>query len=162
MGQLADLVDSQKSNLDCVLHDLANVIDATSVPDRLAGTAYLLENGKSGFDLVVASIDHEADGPWARVNLLANPENPAPQYVPAHQLPPVPAVPPCTSTVPASAGPDFVPSQLSAATTRTTPVIPLARTGGVTLIGAGALLLLAAAALRWVRGETRHTADDRS
>jgi phospholipid/cholesterol/gamma-HCH transport system substrate-binding protein len=158
MGQLADLVDAQKSNVDCILHDLADVIDATSTPARLAGTSYLLENGKSGFDLVVNSLDYEADGPWARVNLLADPNNPAPQYVPPHQLPAILAVPACTSTVPASSGPAFVPSQLAAATTRTTTSVELPATGGVTVIGLGAVLLLAAAALRWVRG----AADNRS
>ena len=158
MGQLADLVDAEKSNVDCILHDLADVIDATSTPDRLAGTAYLLENGKSGFDLVVNSLDHEADGPWARVNLLVDPNNAAPQYVPAHQLPPILAVPACSSTVPASRGPDFVPSQLAAAATTKTTSVELPATGGATLLGVAALLLLAAAALRWVRG----AADDRS
>jgi phospholipid/cholesterol/gamma-HCH transport system substrate-binding protein len=153
MGQLADLVDSQKSNLDCILHDLAHVIDATSTPDRLSGTAFLLENGKAGFDLVVKSIDQGPDGgPWARVNLLVDPNSAAPQYVPPHQLPPVLAGPPCTSTVPASSGPDFVPSQVAAETTKTSTVVELPATGGVTLIAVGAVLLLAAAALRWVRG----------
>jgi phospholipid/cholesterol/gamma-HCH transport system substrate-binding protein len=160
MGQLADLVDSQKSNVDCVLHDLADVIDATSTPDRLAGLTFLLENGKAGFDLTVAALDPDPNGagPWARVNLLADPSNPAPQYVPAHELPPILTVPPCASTVPASSGPDFVPSQLAAQTTRTTTAVELPATGGVTVIGLGAVLLLAAAALRWVRG----AADDRS
>ncbi|MEY2423947.1 MAG: phospholipid/cholesterol/gamma-HCH transport system substrate-binding protein [Acidimicrobiaceae bacterium] len=152
MGQLADLVDSQKSNVDCILHDLADVIDATSTPARVQGTSDLLRDGKGAFDLVVNALDHEADGPWARVNLLADPTNAAPQYVPPHQLPPILAVPACTSTVPAGSGPDFVPSQLAAATTRTTTSLQLPATGGVTLIGLGAALLLAAAALRWVRG----------
>src|SRR4051795_13771235 len=67
MGQLADLVDSEKGNLDCVLHDLGDVIDATSTPERLQGTTDLLTLGKPAFDLVVAAVDEEADGPWARV-----------------------------------------------------------------------------------------------
>ena len=165
MGQLADLVADQKGNVDCILHDLADVIDATSTPDRLSGTAYLLENGKPGFDLVVNSLDHEPDGPWARVNLLVEPTSPATQYVPAHQLPPILAVPECSSTVAASSGsaagsvtaaapssPDVVPSQVAAATTQTTTSVALARTGGIMLLGVAAALLLAAAALRWVRG----------
>jgi hypothetical protein len=86
------------------------------------------------------------------VNLLADPSNPAPQYVPPHELPPILTVPACTSTVPASSGPDFVPSQLAAATTRTTTIVELPATGGVTLIGLAAVLLVAAAALRWIRG----------
>jgi phospholipid/cholesterol/gamma-HCH transport system substrate-binding protein len=160
MGQLADLVDSQKSNLDCILHDLAHVVEATSTPDRIAGDATLLEIGPAAFHLTVTALDPDPNGagPWARVNLLADPNNPAPQYVPPHELPPILAVPPCTSTVPASSGPDFVPSQLAAATTRTTTTVELPATGGVTLVGLAAVLLLAAAALRWVRG----AADDRS
>jgi phospholipid/cholesterol/gamma-HCH transport system substrate-binding protein len=158
MGQLADLVDSQKSNLDCILHDLADTIAITSTPARVQGTSDLLREGKPAFDLVVNSLDQGPDGgPWARVNLLVNSDDPAPQYVPAHQLPKIKPGLPCTSTVPASSGPDFVPAQLAAAATRTTRTIDLPATGGVTLIGLAAVLLLAAAALRWVRG----AADDR-
>ena len=158
MGQLADLVASQKGNLDCILHDLTNVIGATSTPERLAGTSDLLEIGPGAFGLVVESLDPDPNGagPWARVNLLVDETNPATQYVPAHQLPPILAVPACTSSVPAGSGPDFVPAQVAAATTRPTS-IELPATGGVALIAVGAVLLLAAAALRWVRG----AADDR-
>jgi phospholipid/cholesterol/gamma-HCH transport system substrate-binding protein len=151
MGQLADLVSVEKGNLDCVLHDLGDLIDTTSTPNRIAGTTYLLENGRTAFDLVVSSLDHDPDGVWTRVNLLSDPNNPAPQYNPPHQLPPVPTVPACASTIRASAGPDFVPAQVAAATTTTTS-FELPRTGGAALVAVGALLLLAAAALRWVRG----------
>jgi phospholipid/cholesterol/gamma-HCH transport system substrate-binding protein len=157
MGELADLVAAEKGNLDCTLHDLGHLIDATSTADRLAGTTYLLENGKPGFDLVVTATDNDADGLWARVNLLANPTDPAPQYIPPHGLPPVPTVPPCESTIHATGGPDFVPSRVEAATTVTTRGVTLPRTGGVAFAGVGALLLAAAAALRWVHG----AADDR-
>lgn len=111
MGQLANLVDAEKGNLDCVLHDLGDVIDMSSTPERLAGTDFLLQNGKAGFDLVVAAVDQEADGPWARVNLLVNPENPAQQYVPPRELPVVPTVPPCQSSIAAPRGPEFVAAQ---------------------------------------------------
>src|SRR3954471_9933699 len=67
MGQLADLVDAEKGNLDCVLHDLAHVVDATSTPERLQGTTDLLVLGKPAFDLVVVATDLEDDGLWARV-----------------------------------------------------------------------------------------------
>ncbi|MEY2433868.1 MAG: phospholipid/cholesterol/gamma-HCH transport system substrate-binding protein [Acidimicrobiaceae bacterium] len=152
MGQLADLVSVEKGNLDCVLHDVGDLIDMTSTPERISGTSYLLENGRTAFDLVVKAGDREPDGLWARVNLMSDPNNPAPQYNPAHQLPPVPTVPACASTIPASTGPDFVPAQVAAATTTTTVSFELARTGGAGLIAVGALLVLAAAALRWVGG----------
>ena len=44
--------------------------------------------------------DVEADGVWVRVNLTFSTDDPAPQYIPAHQLPAVPAVGACNSTVP--------------------------------------------------------------
>lgn len=154
MGQLADLVASQKSNLDCVLHDLGDVIDMTSTPERLAGTEYLLIHGKEAFDLVVAATDQGPDGgPWARVNLLVDEENPAPQYVPPRQLPEIPAVPACSSTVPRSSGPDFVVADARAAATRRSIGLPeLPATGGASLLALGALLFVAAGALRWIRG----------
>jgi phospholipid/cholesterol/gamma-HCH transport system substrate-binding protein len=155
MGQLADLVDAEQGNLDCVLHDLGDVIDLASTPDRLAGTQFLLENGKAGFDLVVEATDSPEkdpslapDGPWARVNLMASADTPAQQYVPPHELPPIPAVPACASTLGSSHTADFVPSKLAADTTRRTAGLPA--TGGVALAGTAALLLAAAAALRWV------------
>ena len=152
MGQLADLVDAEKGNLDCVLHDLADVIDVSSTPARLKGTAHLLEVGKTAFDLVPNATDIGPDGGlWARVNLLAEPTSPAQQYTPAHELPAVPAVPVCASSIPPSGGPDFVPSQVAADTTHTTG-IAIPATGMASLIGVGGLLVLAAAALRWARG----------
>jgi hypothetical protein len=172
MGQLANLVDSEKGNVDCVLHDLGDTIDMTSTPQRLAGTDFLLQNGKAGFDLVPFSVDHEADGPWARVNLLVNPENPSPQYVPSHELPVVPTVPACQSSIgaprgqdfvagqsasPAASsdagvaqamsvldGPDVVPADLEAATTRH----PYPRSGIAVMAGLGLALLLMIAASR--------------
>jgi phospholipid/cholesterol/gamma-HCH transport system substrate-binding protein len=164
MGQLADLVGTEKGNLDCVLHDLSDVIDASSTAERLDGLDYLLGNGKSGFDLVVAAIDNEADGPWARVNLMATPTDPAPQYVPPHALPAVPQVPACASTIGQASGPDFVPSEAMAAATTHTVDVPgvstiaaLPRTGGVwsAALGVAALFLAAFVALRRVRGAAR-------
>jgi phospholipid/cholesterol/gamma-HCH transport system substrate-binding protein len=156
MTQLADLVDAEQGNLDCVLHDLGDVIDLTSTPDRLVGTGFLLENGKAGFDLVVQAGDQEPDGLWARVNLMADPTNPAPQYVPPHELPAVPAVPACTSNLSTARPADIVPAKLAAATTTRQPALPA--TGGVALAGTAALLLAAAAVLRWVH----RAAEDRA
>jgi ABC-type transporter Mla subunit MlaD len=150
-GQLADLVDAEKGNLDCVLHDLADVIDVSSAGNRVARTGDLLANGKQAFDEVFSTRDEEPDGTWVRVNLLEDPSNPAPQYVPPKPLPPIPEVPACASTIGSVRhGPDFVPSQVLAATTTTRSVAGLPRTGGVALLGLGALLLTAAAAFRWV------------
>lgn len=152
MGQLADLVAAEKGNLDCVLHDLADVIDMSSEPGRLAGTDELLTVGRQAFDDVFSTRDTEPDGVWVRVNLLENPTNPAPQYVPPKSLPAVPAVPACVSNVGSVGhGPDFVPSQALAATTTTTPALPaLPRTGGGMLVGLAAVLFAAAFTFRWV------------
>jgi len=152
MGQLADLVDAEKGNLDCVLHDLADVIDMSSQPARLAGTDDLLTVGRQGFDDVFSTRDNEPDGVWVRVNLLENPMNPAPQYVPPKDLPDVPAVPACSSNIGSvSHGPDFVPSETLAATTTTTPALPsLPRTGGGIFAGLAAVLFAAALTFRWV------------
>jgi phospholipid/cholesterol/gamma-HCH transport system substrate-binding protein len=155
MGQLADLVASEKGNLDCVLHDLGDVINVSSAGNRVARTGDLLANGKQGFDDVFATRDTEPDGVWVRVNLLENPNNPATQYVPPKPLPDVPAVPPCTSTIGSvHHGPDFVPSAVLAESTRTTPAVPgvsaLPATGGVALLGLAGILFAAAIAFRWV------------
>ena len=165
MGELANLVDTEKGNLDCVLHDLTDVIDVSSTPARVSGTGYLLENGKHAFDDVFASRDEASDGVWVRVNLLEDPTNPARQYDPPLDLPLVPAVPACSSSLTGTShGPTFtsaasataaahtadvVPSQLQASTaiTRTTP---LARTGRVALLSLAAVLLMAAAVFRVV------------
>jgi phospholipid/cholesterol/gamma-HCH transport system substrate-binding protein len=152
MGQLADLVDAEKGNLDCVLHDLADVIDVSSAGNRVARTADLLSVGKQAFDDVFATRDTDANGVWVRVNLLENPNNPAPQYVPPKPLPDVPTIPDCASNIGSvHQGPDFVPSEaLAATTTQTSPVPALPRTGGVALLGLAGVLFLAAVAFRWV------------
>ena len=158
MGQLANLVDAEKGNLDCVLHDLGDVIDMSSVPARVAGTGYLLEHGREGFDDVFASRDEGPDGVWVRVNLLEDPTNPAKQYNPPLDLPLVPDVPACASNLSSgqtgpqftsARGADVVPSQVLASAT-VTRTEPLARTGRVALLSLVAVLLAVAAAFRLV------------
>jgi len=135
MTQLASLVDDEKGNIDCVLHDLGDVIDVSSQPARVAGTGYLLDNGGTAFGEVFSTRDEGPDGVWVRVNLLEDPTNPSRQYNPPLDLPVVPPVAPCASTLTSSAttglapastsgptaaarGPDVVPSQVLAETTR--------------------------------------------
>ena len=149
-GRLADLVANQKGNLDCTLHDLADVIDATTTPARLSGLSQLLDIGPGGFGLLAATIDQQPDGPWARVNLITNPSNPPAQYVPRLELPAVPAVPPCTSTVAAGSGPDFIPSQILGSSGGSGVVGSLPATGGVALLGIIAALTSLAFASRWI------------
>jgi phospholipid/cholesterol/gamma-HCH transport system substrate-binding protein len=149
-GRLADLVANQKGNLDCTLHDLADVIDATTTPARLAGLSQLLDIGPGGFGLLASTIDQQPDGPWARVNLITNPNNPPAQYVPRRDLPVVPAVAPCTSTVAAGSGPDFIPSQILGSSGGSGVIGSLPATGGVALLGIIAALTSLSFASRWI------------
>ena len=99
LGQTADLVADTKQNLDCVLHDLDDVIDVTTTDDNLDGLEYLLQNGPTAFGYVFMTRDDEPGGLWVRVNLLVETASPAQQYVPPTELPAVPEVPPCVSTL---------------------------------------------------------------
>ena len=156
-GRLADLVANQKGNLDCTLHDLANLIDTAASPARLDGLAQLLDIGPGGYGLLASSIDMQPDGPWARVNLLTDPNNPPRQYVPRLSLPAVPTVAPCSSTVPVGTGPDFIPSQVLGAARGPGAVGSLPATGGVALLGIIAALTSLAFATRWIiRADRRH------
>ncbi len=164
MTQLADLVDSEKGNLNCTLHDLGDVIDVTSTPDRLAGTETVLSNAAQAFGDVWNTRDNKADGVWVRVNLQAKVGSPANQYVPPHDLPGIPLVPPCSPNVTAQAagtpvvhGADFVPARALADATRHGSAIPPADTAGATLMGVVAALVTASLMIRRMHDAQRHT-----
>jgi phospholipid/cholesterol/gamma-HCH transport system substrate-binding protein len=96
----ADLVADQKRNLDCLLTDLAPVLRALAQPEQLDDLAQTLELSPLAFSYVAATVDNEADGPWVRVNLLAPTDGADPKvYVPKKELPAVPSVPACASTL---------------------------------------------------------------
>ncbi|MCU1460589.1 MAG: ABC-type transport system involved in resistance to organic solvent periplasmic component-like [Acidimicrobiales bacterium] len=103
----ADLVAAHKGDLDCDLKTLTIVTDVTTTPARLAGLRTVLTVAPQAFDqLLDAGSDIEpgpAGGParrWIRVGLITNPRyNPAPQFVPPRQLPPVAVVAACSSTL---------------------------------------------------------------
>ena len=100
IGTTANLVADQKQNLDCLLTDLAPVLRTLAEPAQLDSLARTLERSPLAFGLVAAALDHEADGAWARVNLLAGVEGEPPAvYVPPRGLPVVPSVPACASTL---------------------------------------------------------------
>ena len=147
LGHLADLVSDEKSNLDCTLHDLADVNMAAGSPEQIDTLNQLLTVGPQGFSTLAKTIDHLDDGPWARVNLITNPVNPAKQYSPPLALPASPAVPACASTVPTGRGPDFAPSDV-VSSSGGLAVLPA--TGGVALIGVAAALVAAALGFRRV------------
>lgn len=99
LGQTADLVADVRGDVDCILHDLDDVISLTSTDANLDSLAYTLDNGPTGLGYVFMTRDEEPGGLWVRVHLLVEPENPPDQYVPPRQLPAVPEIPPCVSTL---------------------------------------------------------------
>ena len=93
-----DLVADVKGDLDCVLDDLQDVVELASTPENLENTAITLERGPQAFEVVFMSTDDEPGGLWVRTHLLGVTDGePAEQYVPPHELPAVPTVPPCSS-----------------------------------------------------------------
>jgi phospholipid/cholesterol/gamma-HCH transport system substrate-binding protein len=99
LGQTADLVSDVKQDVDCILHDLDDVIDVTTTDENLGHLAYVLDNADLGLGYVFMTRDTEPGGVWVRTHLLVDPENPATQYVPPTDLPAVPEVPACVSTL---------------------------------------------------------------
>jgi phospholipid/cholesterol/gamma-HCH transport system substrate-binding protein len=151
----ADLVASQKQNLDCLLTDLAPTLRLASSSPKLADLTQLLEIGPAGFGYVFDSVDREPDGPWVRV-LLALPlggKDPK-VYSPRATLPVVPTVSPCGSTLkmaPVAAGPAAAasvataaaPKATSAAAVAPTQVGDLVRTAATPERGASPIAVLA-------------------
>jgi hypothetical protein len=148
LGTTADLVADQKKNLDCLLHDLADVTTTLGSDSAIEDVAATIRNGPTGFGYVAASVDEEADGPWIRVNLIADvpPGEPAPEYIPRKTLPDVPTVSGCVSSLTPHAGAPFTPSGVTATPTPTGP--PLPATGASSAVG-GAVVALLAGLLVW-------------
>ena len=142
LGTTADLVADQKQNLDCLLKDLADVTTTLGSDGPIEDVAATIRNGPTGFGYVAASVDQEADGPWVRVNLIADvpPGEPAKEYVPRKTLPDVPTVSACVSSLTPYAGAPFTPS--GAVATPDGP--PMPATGSSAAAGAGVVALLAA------------------
>jgi phospholipid/cholesterol/gamma-HCH transport system substrate-binding protein len=111
LGTTADLVADQKRNLDCLLDDLGTVVSTLGQRGPLTDLATTIQNGPTAFGYVARSVDHEADGPWIRVNLIlpTDPPEPTP-YSPRKTLPVVPTVSPCASNLVAHASAPFTPS----------------------------------------------------
>lgn len=111
LGTTADLVADQKRNLDCMLHDLGTVVAALGQDGPINDLTATIRNGPTGFGYVARSVDHAADGPWIRVNLVLPAETPEPPlYIPPKSLPVVPTVSACASELAAYAGAPFTPS----------------------------------------------------
>ena len=111
LGTTADLVSDQKRNLDCMLDDLGTVISTLGQDGPVGDLAATIRNGPTAFGYIASAVDHEADGPWIRVNLTLPPGAPeAPQYVPPKSLPVVPTVSPCASPLTPAVAEPFTPS----------------------------------------------------
>jgi phospholipid/cholesterol/gamma-HCH transport system substrate-binding protein len=142
LGTTADLVADQKRNLDCLLTDLTPVLRTLAQPDQLGDLAQTLQNGPLAFGYVAAAVDHEADGPWVRINLIVPADvSTPPVYVPKKTLPVVPSVPACASALAASSPATF--AQTSGSTSPASGL--LSNTGGKAMTGLA--LVLAAAGL---------------
>ena len=106
LDQTGDLVADVKGDLDCVLHDLDDVIDVTTTEHNLGNLRTTLERGPEGLNYVWLTRDDGPGGVWVRVHLVLELSEPAEQYLPPTELPAVPEIPPCTSPFNADSGDD--------------------------------------------------------
>lgn len=155
----ADLLEDGRPAIDCLLGNLVPVMDVAAQDARLAGLERLLQTGPDGFGRLYSTIDHEADGPWVRVNLTVNLQNPPRQFVPPMALPTVQPLVDCPGVVPrgavvgangsvavpSGAAGDFRPSDVLAASS-SSPSLPT--TGAAAATSIAAVLLLAAYVVR--------------
>ena len=135
-----------------IAEDLTPVISTLGGDKPLHDLAVTLQNGPTGFGYVAAAVDHEADGPWVRVNLtLPVPPAPdAPVYVPPKTLPVVPTVSPCLSGLTPYKAQPYTDSGTAAAQPSPSGP-PMPATGGSEAAGAAAVALVAAVALWQLR-----------
>ena len=85
----ADIVAAEKGNLDCSLKSLGQLIDVTTTPRKEQELTTLLNVGPTAFGDAWDSIDFgpgptgtNYSGPWVRVGIINNSNNPAPAYIP--------------------------------------------------------------------------------
>jgi len=142
--QVADIVAKHKGNLDCDLKTLELVTEIANTDRRIKGLGTLLDLGPQAFNQVWDATDVEPDGRWIRVGSVFSPEKPL-QYTPPKELPAVPAVGPCVSSL----RPVSVAGGATGAPTPSTG--GLAATGGTPLAVLGAAALLAMLVARRVR-----------
>jgi phospholipid/cholesterol/gamma-HCH transport system substrate-binding protein len=146
----ADLLRDARPSIDCLLDDLVPVMDLAAQPNRLADLEHLLQDGPAAYALFATTIDYEADGPWARVNLeLAFHDQPV-QYVPPLALPPVQPIVACPGVVAAGSGTaipstSFDPADVTGGRPGSLPATGAAAAGAI-----AGVLLLAAVVLRRV------------
>lgn len=109
LAEVGDLVADTRPDLDCILDDLVAVNDRAAQPAQLESLTRHLDVGPDAYALFASTQDVEPDGTWVRVNIQVQTANPARQYDPPLELPPVPAVPSCPE-VQAESGAPAVPT----------------------------------------------------
>lgn len=153
IGQTAELVDAVKGDADCLLKDLDDVIDVAAADDNLETTKAVLERLEENFSYGFMARDDGPGGVWLRVQiLLTEVSNPPDAYVPHTELPAVPTVPDCVSTL-ASGGVPYQP--VTASNVAAVPGADLPATGVTTPIAA--LSALAAGGLMALAARVRRT-----
>jgi hypothetical protein len=126
-------------------------MDVTTTDARLDGLVRTLQDAPGAFALFATTIDQEADGPWARVNLEVDLSSPPVQYVPPLSLPTVHPLVACPGVVAAGSGTAipstvFRPSDVLPSSSASPASLP---TTGAAAAGAiAAVLILGAVALR--------------
>jgi phospholipid/cholesterol/gamma-HCH transport system substrate-binding protein len=99
-----DLVAATRGDLDCILSDLEEVIAMAGTPEHVADLRRMLDAAPAGYGAAWASRDELESGVWVRVGNIANPNNPARQYVPPIPVPARPDVAACESPLATSDG----------------------------------------------------------
>jgi phospholipid/cholesterol/gamma-HCH transport system substrate-binding protein len=120
LQQTADIVATEKGNLDCSLKSLGSLIDMSSTARKEQELGTLLDVGPRAFGDVWDSIDFgpgptgtNYSGPWIRVGMIQNSSNPAPASVPPKAQPAPPPVPACSSAL-RPVAPNYRPNNISA------------------------------------------------
>lgn len=139
LQEVGSLVAETRPDLDCILDDLGTIVVRTAEDEQVNRLARHLDIGPAAYARFGTTRDIDRDGPWVRVNLLIRPGDPARQYDPPLELPPVPEVTACPDVHQAGAGAavptaDFHPADVM----RSTRSLP-APSSGAAALGAGAL-----------------------
>ena len=87
LSETSSLIEATRPDIDCSLDVLGQVIDITARDRKLRELRALLTVGPRAFAGIYDSYDIEPDGAWIRVGLIGTTERPAPQFVPAREVP---------------------------------------------------------------------------
>ncbi len=115
LSETSSLVESTRADIDCTLDVLSQVIDIAARDRKLQELRALLTIGPTAYSALHDAYDLEPDGVWIRVGLIATPSRPAPQFVPAKEVPLSRPPKVCAASVAATpSGVDYVPTRATA------------------------------------------------